>query len=397
MQYESHAVRYPLRVKIVSMLLFLSHTAEDRALAGFLKEWLQTSYSSTNLFVSSSTDSVPAGAVWRDEVNNGLREAAAVLVLVTPRSIGRPWIWFETGASWAASRRIIPLCVDGSSFDDLGVLLGMYEAVSLDTGNGVANLIRGLQPICGSYTGPEPNAVAAEIREVLIDQWRVQTSGRPWQKVPFKDYFLAWDGPLDYLAHPLETEVWTSEHGAAIGEGLDVRQIVPGAVEIRIKRGWSKLFATDCRTWLREMTDDRGLEIMVRPRRPSGTKDEPITSPGPLVVRLGPGPASIERIRALYRQADGRRALEADDFDAVVVKTAVQHAGLDYYECDLDSVHFVSGTKTIRVRNVQGIGYIFLRPDARPRTLRGFKSERIALKAAARYFGIPALAEDILR
>ena len=53
---------------------------------------------------------IEAGENWLDRIRRELNDASIVLSVLSPESIGNPWIHFEGGAAWLAGKRLIPLC-----------------------------------------------------------------------------------------------------------------------------------------------------------------------------------------------------------------------------------------------------------------------------------------------
>ena len=45
---------------------------------------------------------------WQDSIRSALIGSKRILVLLTPRSINRPWVLMETGAAWALGKALIP-------------------------------------------------------------------------------------------------------------------------------------------------------------------------------------------------------------------------------------------------------------------------------------------------
>ena len=112
---------------------------------------------------------VKPGADWLNEVKENLEKAKAVIVLITPVSINRPWIWFEIGASWsrllAGTGRIYPLCAPEIDFSDLPEPLNRLQALSL----GKAEHVRlFFQTLCdqfgfGNMKGFKGSAIASRL------------------------------------------------------------------------------------------------------------------------------------------------------------------------------------------------------------------------------------------
>jgi len=80
--------------------LFLSHDSNDRDQAQILATAL-TRITLNQLVVWHSSDESGSGGlkpgnVWLDEIRLRLNQSRAVVVLLTKRSIAKPWVLFET-------------------------------------------------------------------------------------------------------------------------------------------------------------------------------------------------------------------------------------------------------------------------------------------------------------
>jgi len=117
-------------------VIFISHATTDNPIVDLLKSQIDRVFArGVYVFASSVPGVIKPGRLWLDEIKNNLEIASAVIVLVTPVSINRPWIWFEVGASWSkmseGQRRIYPLCVPEINFNDLPAPLNSLQALSL--------------------------------------------------------------------------------------------------------------------------------------------------------------------------------------------------------------------------------------------------------------------------
>ena len=65
------------------------------------------------VFVASKPEDIPTGADWLREIRTNLRDATLFVVLLTPRSIGRPLVWYESGVAWLSGRRTLPAVAGG--------------------------------------------------------------------------------------------------------------------------------------------------------------------------------------------------------------------------------------------------------------------------------------------
>ena len=87
------------------------------------------------MFASSVPGVIEPGSDWLRDIRAGLEKASAVIVVVSPTSLNRPWVWFEVGASWSRMEegegRIFPLCVPEVDKGSLPEPLGRLQAMSL--------------------------------------------------------------------------------------------------------------------------------------------------------------------------------------------------------------------------------------------------------------------------
>lgn len=81
--------------------IFISHAAEDAVLAETIKTQIDNVFEKKiNVFVSSIPGTISPGSDWLDKIIGNLTENNAFIVLVTPYSEKRPFVWFEIGFSW---------------------------------------------------------------------------------------------------------------------------------------------------------------------------------------------------------------------------------------------------------------------------------------------------------
>lgn len=124
------------QVAIEKPTVFLSHAVTDEPIVRVLHDEIVRIFANgVNVFASSVPGKVAPGADWLKDINEQLRAASAVIVLITPVSLNRPWIWFEVGASWSkmdgGRGRILPVCVPEVDKGALPEPLSRLQAMSL--------------------------------------------------------------------------------------------------------------------------------------------------------------------------------------------------------------------------------------------------------------------------
>ncbi len=81
------------------------------------------------------------GEDWELQLEDQLRRARAVVVLLTPESLKSPWTFFEVGAAVADGKAIIPVLLKGVEPEEVPPLLKNYEWVRGSTPSEIGHLI----------------------------------------------------------------------------------------------------------------------------------------------------------------------------------------------------------------------------------------------------------------
>lgn len=146
--------------------IFLSHTHADGELVGLINRLLKKVFSGMFYIFDTSNNPLDGGSKWRDEVRTNLEDAIAVLVIITPRSKSRDWVFFEAGASWneaeARNKRLIPCRFHVDKFPSpLSEYIGYDLSVEHDIRKLVQTL-KGLIPI-----DPDPELIDSCVKEYI--------------------------------------------------------------------------------------------------------------------------------------------------------------------------------------------------------------------------------------
>lgn len=116
--------------------LFISHASSDGEFANAVKQEIEKVFANgVNAFCTSSPGTIPVGFDWLSDIEQKLAVTQAVIAIVTPVSIERPWLWFEIGATWSKGRsgdcRIYPLCAPEIELSQLPSPLDRLQALSM--------------------------------------------------------------------------------------------------------------------------------------------------------------------------------------------------------------------------------------------------------------------------
>jgi TIR domain len=84
--------------------VFISYAAGDTGIADELRGDLERN----GLRCFMAEKDIQIATEWQDSIRKALMGSKRILVLLTPRSINRPWVLMETGAAWALGKPLIP-------------------------------------------------------------------------------------------------------------------------------------------------------------------------------------------------------------------------------------------------------------------------------------------------
>jgi hypothetical protein len=123
-----HEIRKPV--------LFISHATFDAEFANAVRREIEKVFAGgVDVFCTSSPGAISVGEDWLADIEKRLESAQAVVAIVTPVSIKRPWLWFEIGATWSKGRRgeckIYPLCAPQMDERDIPSPLDRLQMLSL--------------------------------------------------------------------------------------------------------------------------------------------------------------------------------------------------------------------------------------------------------------------------
>ncbi len=114
--------------------LFVSFVHEDEQLASAAQDLLQTELNlSEEVFLSSDKSQIYAGDLGLQKIKEALSAAEIVILMLSQRSVARPWVNFEAGAAWMADKKVIPVCYGSLSKDALPHPYSAIQALNLQS------------------------------------------------------------------------------------------------------------------------------------------------------------------------------------------------------------------------------------------------------------------------
>jgi hypothetical protein len=109
------------------------------AVQTFLSKMLE---GKAEVFMSADTWQIYAGELWLERVVDELKGARVVILMLSPMSVGRPWVNFEAGGAFFTDKRIIPVCFNGLSKGSMPKPYSNFQAVDLETEDDQYYLVR---------------------------------------------------------------------------------------------------------------------------------------------------------------------------------------------------------------------------------------------------------------
>lgn len=113
--------------------VFISHASADGVVARRIAEEIRSRLPDVETFVTSRAGDIKSGEDWFETVKAELKKADAYVVLLTPNSLERPWVIFETGAAWMAERGFLVVSAGGLQIHDIPEPLRFFQVWSLES------------------------------------------------------------------------------------------------------------------------------------------------------------------------------------------------------------------------------------------------------------------------
>lgn len=123
--------------------IFISFIHEEEKVAGAVKQFLREKLrEDADVFLSSDTWTVYAGEDWLKRIKDELTSAKVVILLLSKKSVLRPWVNFEAGAAWLRDKHMIPACFGKLEKGAMPKPYSSLQGLSLDDEDGPYYLIR---------------------------------------------------------------------------------------------------------------------------------------------------------------------------------------------------------------------------------------------------------------
>lgn len=150
----------------MSHKFFISHFSGDKIIADLFSNALRriTLEQISPWFSSDASEEngLRPGDIWFNQILKKITESKAVVTLLTPNSIERPWLYFESGIGHALPGcEVIPICI-GVNRDKILPPLGLYQCYQLNDYRSVIELFSKLLTLFNVKFDEEMSRVVIE-------------------------------------------------------------------------------------------------------------------------------------------------------------------------------------------------------------------------------------------
>lgn len=237
--------------------VFISHAATDKNLGELVAQAFGEGTPPLTTFLASRAGDIRADAEWLPAIQAALLRADQFLILLTPNSVSRPWVGFETGAAWFSNRTTVLARVSDLAPEEVPWPMGARQLYRLDQPDDLEVIFHTLG------TSPRnANELAATIRN--LPKRSAGAGEQAWEGIIFDGTYFAWAGPLNWLEDRQEVPVPLGLVNELRERGLTARLGRADRLTNHLARGRAQLFATDRKAWRRPVVD-RGQLLLVYP------------------------------------------------------------------------------------------------------------------------------------
>jgi hypothetical protein len=292
--------------------IFLSHAESDAALARLLHDELRRARPDIDVFVSSVPGAIPTGIEWRADIKQQLKAADAYLALLTPASVQRQWIWFESGAAFMSDRLFVGVCASGLRKSAVPAPLSGQQLLSFDSPAECVQVFKEFGvPVSDADALWETIRAAAQVGADRMSK------AEGWTGMQLGNRFFAWDGPIDGLD---DKDAFICPPG--LTDALRTGGMTPtfgnvDKLQQHLANGRLQVFLTDRSTWKRAVVNDGRQLLLVHGGQ--NTAPTAFDTAGQLRQRL----EEQQRKALMMRTDEGPRAVSdefyrlADEIDKV--------------------------------------------------------------------------------
>jgi hypothetical protein len=244
--------------------IFVSHAALDGELAQLIEQQIRLANPKADVFRTTRVGQIPAGKEWLAFIQQNLRDADAYIVILTPWSMTRPWIAFETGAAWYSEKPLIPVVAGSLEKAEVVEPLRSLQLLSLEQPAEATQAFRELGLQLGDAT-----VFCSAVISLCAKARSAALVAEDWVGIEHDGSFYAWDGPIEDLrqGQPKPSPDGLIERLRA--ENLDVASGSYPDLDAEYSRGYSIVWLIDLKHRRHHyLLSSSRMCLLVRPKTP---------------------------------------------------------------------------------------------------------------------------------
>lgn len=127
----------------MSYRIFVSHTEIDTPIAEAVTKVLNDAFQG-QIILYLAQSQIVGGGEWKKELQKNLQNSNAIVSIVTPESIKKPWLYIEWGPFWLAGKTFFTLLTNEIKATDLIQPMGDRQAIDMTAHEQVSLFFKGL-------------------------------------------------------------------------------------------------------------------------------------------------------------------------------------------------------------------------------------------------------------
>ena len=232
------------------MNIFISHAVANKDIALFLANTLEAAHEDVTTFLASRAGDIRADKDWLKGIERALQKADSFIILLTPESVLRPWVNFESGAAWYSQRQLIFVRIQALSTDDIPLPISSRQVYALDDKEQLLAVFKAL-----GLSLAEPEQAVARFSAQAKVAVATGEDEAAWEGIQIGSVFYAWAGSLLALEDRDPVPPPADLLNEIKRRGLKPRWANKSRMSNHIERGLAQVFATDRKKWRRPVMD----------------------------------------------------------------------------------------------------------------------------------------------
>lgn len=238
--------------------IFLSHAAADTPIAEYLETKILQNIRNAKVFRTTRTGQIPTGTDWFSIILKELKLANKYVVILTPWSMSRPWVCFETGAAWMTEKKLVVIVAGGMSKGEVVEPQKYLQLLSLEIREEAEQAFTDL----GGEL-PDGGEFVQRIQALSMDCRNASLVEEEWDTVDIDGVKYAWDGPLEKMSEGNYKPILPDKYTSFKAAGLSLIFGDPRNLLRQYSQGYSKLYMIDFKRGRKHQLLNKDAQVLL--------------------------------------------------------------------------------------------------------------------------------------